>query len=60
MVVEVLDINDDIKELIRMNKGEKQILECARNNGFKNMFENALEKAKEGLISLNEIIRVLG
>lgn len=60
IIVEVLDINDDIKELIRTHKGEKQILEYAKNHGFKNMFENALEKAKEGFISLDEIVRVLG
>lgn len=60
IIVEVLDINDDIKELIRTHKGEKQILEYVKNHGFKNMFENALEKAKEGFISLDEIVRVLG
>ncbi|TKX32870.1 GspE/PulE family protein [Campylobacter aviculae] len=59
LVEECLNIDDEIACAIRENKGKDQILELAKNKGFKTMFEQGLQKAREGIMSIDELLRVL-
>lgn len=59
LVAEFLVIDENLKELIRENVGKKRILEYARKQGFQTMLECGLQKAKEGLTSIEELQRVL-
>lgn len=60
LVSEFLELDEYLKELIRMRADKMQILTQARKNGFQTMLECGLEKAREGLISLDELLRVVG
>lgn len=59
VVSEFLFITEDIAELIRTNAKASEILALARKNGFKTMFEVGLQKAKEGITSIDELLRVM-
>ncbi|MCH5336313.1 MAG: type II/IV secretion system protein [Campylobacter sp.] len=59
VVGEFLVIDENLKELIRENAGKKRILEYARKQGFKTMLECGLQKAKDGVTSIEELRRVL-
>jgi type II secretory ATPase GspE/PulE/Tfp pilus assembly ATPase PilB-like protein len=41
------------------NPASKKIFELARTQGFKTMWEEGLEKVKDGSISLEELLRVV-
>lgn len=58
LVAECLEIDEEMSELIRQNSSKKELKIAARKKGFKSMFELGLEKARAGLISLDEILRV--
>ena len=56
---EVLEVKDDIRHLI-MNRGSAQeIKDAAVKGGMTTMIEDALQKAEQGLTSLEEILRVV-
>lgn len=59
LVAELLVIDQNLRELIRENAGKKRILEYVRKQGFKTMLECGLQKAKEGITSIEELQRVL-
>ncbi|TEY01990.1 GspE/PulE family protein [Campylobacter sp. US33a] len=58
LICEALNIDDDMRELIRRNANKSEILAYLQNNGFQTMFEMGIEKAREGITSLGEILRV--
>ncbi|MDO4594880.1 MAG: GspE/PulE family protein [Tissierellia bacterium] len=59
-VEEVCLLSDELKNLIKQgNFTKNQLLEVARKNGFKTMFENAVTKVIEGKTSFEEIIDIL-
>lgn len=60
VVAEFLVIDEHLKELIRENSSKKKILEHAKKQGFKTMLECGLKKARDGLTSVEELLRVLG
>ncbi len=57
-IIEVLALDANIKRLIMNNSTEAQIKEQARSSGMITLREDGISKAKEGLTTLEEIIRV--
>ena len=58
VISEVLNVNETIKKLIVEGGTKEQIYNEAKRNGFVTMFEDGLNKALQGLTSLEEIYRV--
>ncbi len=59
MVSEVLIVNNEISHLIALGKDKVEILEQAKKIGFVPMIEDGLNKVKNGVTSLEEILRVI-
>ncbi|MGH2266943.1 GspE/PulE family protein [Campylobacter taeniopygiae] len=59
LVGECLKVDDEISQAIRENKSKSEILALAKNKGFQSMFEQGLQKAREGITSIDELLRVL-
>ena len=57
-IYEVLEINKEIEELITARAGSTDILLQARANGMLFLFEDGLEKVKERLTTLEELMRM--
>ena len=57
-IFEVLEMTQEIKELVVKRATSDEIMEKAREQGMKTMFEDGLEKVLSGLITLEEIMRV--
>lgn len=57
-VYELLSINRELRVLIERTTSTDDILQCAVNNGMTNLTENALVRAREKLIPLEEVYRV--
>ncbi|HEV7968575.1 MAG TPA: ATPase, T2SS/T4P/T4SS family [Candidatus Acidoferrales bacterium] len=58
-IYELLRLDDSIRALIRSNGNIEQIREISRANGMHMMLEDAFEKLRLGMTSLEEIIRVV-
>jgi type II secretory ATPase GspE/PulE/Tfp pilus assembly ATPase PilB-like protein/ActR/RegA family two-component response regulator len=56
---EVLEINDEIRELISSRASEQAIRKAAKRGGMRTMFEDGLAKAAQGLTTLDEVLRVV-
>jgi type II secretory ATPase GspE/PulE/Tfp pilus assembly ATPase PilB-like protein len=59
-VYSYLPFTDQVKEAVRVQKGEAEIEALARSAGYKTLEEAALELVAAGTTSLDEVIRVLG
>jgi len=59
MISEVLVINDKLAHLIATNKDKVEILELAKELGFISMIEDGINKIKNGITTLEEILRVV-
>jgi general secretion pathway protein E len=57
-VAEVLTLNPEIAELIVERRSVRQIMEAARRNGTRSLYEEALTLVAEGKTTLEEIRRV--
>ena len=57
-IIEVLTLDANIRRLIMNNSTEAQIKEQARSSGMSTLREDGIAKAKEGLTTLEEIVRV--
>ena len=55
---EVLKINDDMKKLVIGRAASGEIEKAARANGMRTMLEDGLDKAFNGMTTLEEVIRV--
>ncbi|MGL5416507.1 MAG: GspE/PulE family protein [Clostridium sp.] len=53
---EILEVDDEIKELINLKKDSNTIFNCAREKGFKTLFQSGCELVKEGKTSLSEVL----
>jgi type II secretory ATPase GspE/PulE/Tfp pilus assembly ATPase PilB-like protein len=58
-VFELLIIDDVIREMIKGNASIKDIRDQARKNQMRYVWEEGLEKVREGTTGMNEILRVL-
>ena len=59
MISEVLVVNEEIAHLMVLNKDKMEILKVARKYGFVSMIEDGIEKVKNGITTLEEILRVV-
>lgn len=57
-IFEVLEVSDGIQELITQKADSETIENFAIKEGMQTMFDDGLEKVKQGLTSLEEIMRV--
>ena len=55
---EILEIDDDIRELVMKRMNAKEIRNYAIKKGMTTMFEDGIEKAAQGLTTIEEIFRV--
>jgi len=55
---EVMLIKDNIKEAILQGASARELQELGRSNGMKTLREAGLQKIREGMTSLEEILRV--
>ncbi|MBS4313524.1 GspE/PulE family protein [Campylobacter vulpis] len=60
LLSECLELDEDLKELIRKNASKNELLTYAKKRGFLTMYELGLEKARLGIISIEELMRVVG
>ena len=58
-IVEVLEVNDAMKELIVAKASTKDIASQARKDGMRTMVEDGFVKAAQGLTSIEEVLRVI-
>ncbi|HAT04045.1 MAG TPA: hypothetical protein DCS29_04730 [Candidatus Magasanikbacteria bacterium] len=57
-IYEVLTINENITKMINSRANAQDIKEYAEKNGMVNLFEDGLIKAKQGITTIEEILRV--
>lgn len=58
-VFEFLTTSPELQDLIAKNPSTKDVTELVKNQGFKSMFEDGVEKVKAGLTTLEELLRVV-
>ena len=58
-VQEILKIDDNIREMILKRSSSTEIKEYAVKNGTKTLLQDALDKARKGITSLEEVLRVI-
>lgn len=59
MVVEMLKVDDEIRQLILNNAGEIEIREKAIKKGFRTLQQSSLLKIKNGLTTVEEVIKLM-
>ena len=59
MISEVLTVDDDISEMITENKSKQEILTVAKKKGHKTLVDDAIEKVKQGISTIDELLRVV-
>lgn len=57
LIYEILSLNDEIKNLIHHNYSKEKIKNALQRENFTSIFENALLKASEGLVGIEEVLR---
>jgi type II secretory ATPase GspE/PulE/Tfp pilus assembly ATPase PilB-like protein len=57
-IYEVIKITPTLQELIVKRPSAQEIWELARKEGAKSVFEDGLEKVKNGLTSIEELVRI--
>jgi type IV pilus assembly protein PilB len=56
---EVLEVNEEVRELISVRASEQAIRRAARRAGMRTLFEDGVAKAALGLTTLDEVLRVV-
>ncbi|MGX5174543.1 ATPase, T2SS/T4P/T4SS family [Aliikangiella sp. IMCC44653] len=59
-IYEVLVFDDTIKQAINNELSFVEVSEIAKRSGLKTMIEDAIDKVHKGLVSIEEVLRVLG
>ncbi|WP_185900157.1 GspE/PulE family protein [Campylobacter sp. MIT 99-7217] len=59
LVAEFLFVDEQVSELIRSNATKQEFLSYLKKQGYKSMLENGLQKAEQGITSIEELLRVL-
>ncbi len=57
MICEVLTITDDLGSLITKGASKEEMLIQAKKDGFHNIFENGIQKALDGVTTLEEVLK---
>ena len=58
MICEVLTVTDELSTLIAKGAGKDAMLEQAKKDGFVDLFQNGVQKALDGITSIEEILKV--
>ena len=58
MICEVLNISEDLSSLIAKAAPKEALIEQAEKDGFIGIFENGIQKAIDGVTSLQEVLKV--
>jgi type IV pilus assembly protein PilB len=58
-VHEILQVNDEVRELIGSRAAEHVIRKAARRGGMRTLLEDGIDKAAQGLTTLEEVLRVV-
>jgi type IV pilus assembly protein PilB len=58
-IFEIITINEKIRTLIAENAPETTIKRVLRENGFKTMLQDGINKVENGLTSIDELLRVV-
>ncbi len=58
MICEVLNISEELSSLIAKGASKEQILDQATKEGFIGLFQNGIQKAIDGITSIEEILKV--
>lgn len=56
---EVLEVNEEIRQLIMTRANASQIKEAAIKGGMKTMIQDGLDKASQGLTTIEEVLRII-
>ncbi len=59
-VYEIMPVSDAIRELALHSASADRIMDTARAEGMRTLREDALEKVKQGVTAIDEVLRVLG
>jgi general secretion pathway protein E len=57
-IYELLSMDESIRHMILKNADSNRIRELARQHGMRTLYEDGIEKVKEGITTLSEIFRV--
>ena len=57
-IFEFIQITSEMQDLILKNPSSKEIWESAKRQGSKTLFEDGMEKVKNGITTLEEVRRV--
>ncbi|MFK5937113.1 MAG: GspE/PulE family protein [Sulfurimonas sp.] len=58
MICEVLNISEELSSLIAKGSSKELMLEQAQKDGFIGLYENGIQKALDGITSIEEILKV--
>jgi len=58
MICEVLNISDELSSLIAKGAPREKLLAQAQKDGFISLFENGIQKAVDGITTVQEILKV--
>ena len=58
-VHEMMRVDDELRHLILNKTSARDISQAARSHGMRTLLEDALVKAREGIITLEEVLRVV-
>jgi len=58
MICEVLNITEDLSSLIAKGASKELLLEQAKKEGFVDIYHNGVQKALDGITSIEEILKV--
>ena len=56
---EMMKVDDDLRRLILHKASARDMSQAARSHGMRTLLEDALVKAREGIITLEEVLRVV-
>jgi type IV pilus assembly protein PilB len=56
---EMMKVDDDLRHLILNKASARDMSQSARSHGMRTLLEDALVKAREGIITLEEVLRVV-
>jgi type II secretory ATPase GspE/PulE/Tfp pilus assembly ATPase PilB-like protein len=59
-IFELFILNDDFKHFISSNYKEAELTKMARAGGMRTLLEDGIDKVRQGVTSLDEILRVIG
>ena len=57
-IFEMMDLNEEIRDLIMSNADATKLTDAARRNGMRNLREDGWEKIARGVTTVEEVMRV--